>query len=204
MMSAAVGSRAARPLVTGERDLQPPGQLGPGLPRTPAGPGAAVMPEQSSLSFCPGAHPRGGSSTGQGRPRETTRQGAGKGGAWARVTCGGHGALLDASHVARQELVAEVRKGHIQKHLHRRAEACDPPGGPGSCTQPCLCSPTSLTHSTARGQESRVSAAWSLRGARGSGSPGRRPGGALRARSRLPRGEPMGPCHSRVWGRLKK
>ena len=41
-----------------------------------------------------------------------------RGGPW--VTCGSHGTLLNAPHVARQKLVAEVRKQHVQKHLKRR------------------------------------------------------------------------------------
>ena len=48
------------------------------------------------------------------------------------VTCGSHGALLNAPHVARKKLVAEVRKQHVQKHLQRRDVSAGFPRGCGA------------------------------------------------------------------------
>lgn len=58
----------------------------------------------------------------KGRPQAELRE----------VTCGSHGALLNASHVARQKLMEDVRQRHVQKHLEQGCPAQPPrPGGPG-------------------------------------------------------------------------
>lgn len=62
--------------------------------------------------------------TSQGRgPHTRTGTGTGSGCAWQLPTCRSHGALLDASHVAGHELVADVRERHVQQHLQRRFPA---------------------------------------------------------------------------------
>lgn len=85
-------------------------------------PGRRQCPSKARVHFVR-EHTWGWKQHGAGWVRETKRQGEEKGGVWSQVTCGGHGTLLNASHVAWQELVAEVRNGHVQKHLPWRFEA---------------------------------------------------------------------------------
>lgn len=113
------GGRPFSPVFTEEPALQPHIRDSPGLPWIVSRPGVVGISQQT-FNFV------SEQSLGRKQP------GVGEAAAELQVTCRSHGALLHAAYVARQKLMAEVRKHHVQKHLKHRDFELNPlrPEGP--------------------------------------------------------------------------
>lgn len=143
--SDAVGTGSISPVTASGRGAR--GHAGPSLWKnmlfnlaSRAVPGCPQVSRGQALGKFPSTtHFAGEQALGQKQGRAGP-QGRSAGHRWRQVndegvTCGSHGALLDASHVARQKLMAEVRKRHVQKHLKQIFSSVT--GGPAGKAQPC-------------------------------------------------------------------